>query len=260
MPRRDKYSITKKWEKKLEEMRLKAEFKFNVLLRNKKKQYEQWWEYEVEKNERKKQAYIKKKELEYDRKMKNEIREFEWRPKKEYKMPAPKIKPLQFALELAQENAKLRDTDENGRWRCISCDKMCEWWELAGWHRYSRKMVTLCLEKENINAQCHTCNFTTWPRWDTVAKERCNAHYDENINKKFWPKTSAKLAKLVSLYFHGKWTHYDLDYEIPRLIAENEELWKTKNFYSPKRKWREKWISFSNRMETFPKPKNTKVK
>ena len=43
----------------------------------------------------------------------------------------------------------------------------------------------MCLEKANINAQCHTCNWTTGPRGDTVAKERVNQKYDENIEKKY---------------------------------------------------------------------------
>ena len=43
----------------------------------------------------------------------------------------------------------------------------------------------MCLEPENINAQCHTCNFTTGPRGDTVAKEKTNNQYDENLDKKF---------------------------------------------------------------------------
>lgn len=35
-----------------------------------------------------------------------------------------------------------------------------------------------------------------------------------------------------------KWSEPKLDDLIPDLIAENERLWKTKNFHKPKRKWR----------------------
>lgn len=72
-----KESIEIKWGKKIEEMRRKADFKYNVLLQNKKRLYERNFDYEVEKNERKKQSYIKRKEDEYRRKMLNEIREME---------------------------------------------------------------------------------------------------------------------------------------------------------------------------------------
>ena len=35
-----------------------------------------------------------------------------------------------------------------------------------------------------------------------------------------------------------KWNEPKLDELIPELIAENERLWKTKNFYKPKKNWR----------------------
>lgn len=244
---KSKYTITKKWEKKIEEMRIKADLRFNVLIANKKKKFEREYSYEWEKNERKKASYIKKKEEEYKRKMLNEIREFEWKPKREYKTSWPKIKPLSFALEIAQENAKLRDTDADGNGRCISCDRWCSWSELAWGHKESRRYINICLEPENINAQCHTCNWTTWPKGDVVSKEKVNAHYAENIDKKFWGWTSDKLKKWVRDYFQWKGIHYDLEMKIPELIEENERLWETKNFYKPKRKWRKAWEEYSKR-------------
>ena len=68
----------------------------------------------IAKIQRKNLAYIKKKELEYDRKMQNELRQLEGKPQKEYKTKKPtKNQKLQFALDIAQENSKLRDTNEN---------------------------------------------------------------------------------------------------------------------------------------------------
>jgi hypothetical protein len=78
-------SIEARWGKKIEEMKVKADFKFKILLQNRKKYYESNWEYEILKNERKKQAYINKKETEYKRKMLNEIREMQNKPKRVYK-------------------------------------------------------------------------------------------------------------------------------------------------------------------------------
>ena len=244
---KDKYSITKKWEFKISEMKKKTDLKYTILLSKKKQRVEANWEWEVQKLERKKNSEIKKKEEQYIRKMNNEIREFEWKPKREYKSDAPKIKPLQFAMSIAQENAKLRDTDANGKWGCISCNKMCEWGELAWGHRYSRRFITMCLEPENINAQCHTCNFTTWPRGDVVENERTYAKYDENINKKYWPWTSDNLSKMVQDYFHGTAEKYDLEMVIPQLIEENEKLWATKSFYAPAKKWHNIWTKYRNR-------------
>lgn len=220
----------------------KAEFKYDVLLQNKKRIIEKWREHEIEKNEKKKNSYIKKMEEKYRRSMMNEIRELEWKPKRTYKTEWPKINPLEFAMEIAQENARLRDTNEDWYGYCISCNKRCSWWELAWWHRYSRRFTNMCLEEENINAQCHTCNFTTWPRWDTIAKQRCNEEYDKNIENKFGKWTVQKLKSLVFEFTHNKskedlkkkW--YDLSKIIPQLIKKNEKLRKTKNFYTPKRK------------------------
>lgn len=232
-----KYTITKKWEKKIEDMKKKADIKYTIILQNEKRKWEQNYEYFVIKVDKKKASYIKKKEEEYLRKMRNEIREMEWKPKKVYKTDAPKIKPIQFAMDIAQENARLRDTDADWNWYCISCNKYCSWWELAWWHRHSRRFTNMCLERENINAQCHTCNYTTWPRWDTVAKARVNQIYDENLDKKFWEWTANKLSELQKEWFKSTKNEYDLYMEIPRLIEENAELWKSKNFHAPKRNW-----------------------
>lgn len=70
-------SINKKWELKIAQMIKKADFKYDVLLQNRKRTIEKVWDYEVEKNEKKKRSYIKKKEEEYRRRWANEIREFE---------------------------------------------------------------------------------------------------------------------------------------------------------------------------------------
>lgn len=74
---RDKYSITKKWGRKIEEMKKKADFKYTILLRKKKEKIELGWEHEIEKLERKKISEIRKKEERMKKKMLNEIREYE---------------------------------------------------------------------------------------------------------------------------------------------------------------------------------------
>ena len=240
-------SIKLYWEKKKELMRKKADFKYANLINRRRKVVDRKFEYEIEKYERKKQAYIKKKEEEYRRKCLNAIRELKNKPKRVYKSEWPKIVPIKFALELAQEIARLRDTDENGRWRCISCNGLFEWEWLAGWHRYSRKFTTICLEPENLNAQCHNCNWITWPKWNPVEKMMVNEEYDRNIIKKYWEWAIKKLkdwlVKFTQMRKGTKWRDYDLKKVLPQLIKENEELWATKseNFranHKPKRNWR----------------------
>lgn len=230
-------------------MKGRIELKYTILLKKRKEKVESNWEWQIQKLEKKKNAELKKKEEMYKRKMLNEIRELEWKPKRIYKTDAPKIKPLQFALSIAQENARLRDTDADWYGFCISHadDTIFARWELAWWHRFSRNFRHICLEKENINAQCHTCNYTTWPKWDTVAKEKVNAKYDENLDKKYWEGTAKALKKKLHTSLQGKSKAYDLEMKIPELIEENEKLWATKNFYKPAKKRRVIRTKYSNR-------------
>ena len=245
--RKTKEYIEAKWERKVEEMRVKADYRFSILFKNKVAAANKKLSYEQEKMERKKKSYIKKKEEEYKRKMLNEIRENEGRPKRVYKTDWPKIKPLQFAMEIQQENVRLRDSDADWNWRCISCGKLCSRWEHAWGHRYSRQFQTCCLEEENINLQCHNCNWITWPKWNPVEKMKINEQYDIELEKKFWEGTVAWLSLKVRKYFQWKAKKYDLVKKIPELIKRNEELWATKNFHAPRKNWRRLWEEYDKR-------------
>ena len=249
---RTKESVKLKWEKKTEQMRLKAHYRYEILKQNKKKEWDIKWDYELVKLDRKRDAYIRKMEEKYHRGMMNEIREIENKPPKVYRWAWPKIKPIQFAMELAQENSRLRDTDEDGKGRCISCDTLCSWEGLAWWHRFSRRFRNICLEKENINAQCHTCNKITWPFWNPTLKMKTNARYDENINKKWGEWKAERLRRLATDFVQWRGKAYDLKKVMPRLIKENEKLWKSKSAtfletHKPKRKWREIWTEYDKR-------------
>lgn len=119
-------------------------------------------EYKTAKIKKKSDSFLAKKKVEYERKMKNELRQLEGKPQREYKQKKwTRNKKLQFALEILQENCKLRDTNENGEGVCISCNLRKKREELAGGHRWSRRIQGVCLNAQNVNAQCHTCNYTT---------------------------------------------------------------------------------------------------
>lgn len=245
--KKTKETIRIKWEKKSEQMRLQANYRYEILKQNRKKDWDRKWEYELLKIDKKRDAYIRRMEEKYHRNMMNEIREMENKPPRVYKWAWPKIKPLQFAMQLAQENAKLRDTDENGKGRCISCDILCSWEWLAWWHRFSRRFNNICLEKENINAQCHNCNLITWPLWNPALKIKTNEHYDMNMDDKWWAWTSERLRLLTREFAQWKGKKYDLNKKIPQLIKENERLWKTKSFHKPWRRWGKIWEEYAKR-------------
>lgn len=60
-------------------------------------------------------AYLNKKRQEYDRKCKNEIRALEGKKERVYKVKdLTRNQKLQLALSIAQENAKLEGTNEDG--------------------------------------------------------------------------------------------------------------------------------------------------
>lgn len=109
---------------------------------------------------RKEQSYLNKKRVEYERKCKNEIRKLQGKPEKQYKVKSlSRNQKLQFALAIAQENARLRDSDKDGNAYCISCERFVSRKEHAGGHGYSRTIQGVCLRESNINAQCHACNY-----------------------------------------------------------------------------------------------------
>ena len=204
----------------------------------------------VNKYERKMNAYINKKKLEYDRKCKNEIRKLEWKPEKVYKKKKKSLNLVEFAMELMQENARLRDSDREWKGFCISCDKLVSWGNHAWGHDFSRKVKNICLCTRNINLQCNGCNRTTWPRGDKIASERVNRKYDENLTKKYWWEYVKLLREHYEAYFKKDYDEnwligdklikkdrvesYLVEEYIPDLIKENELRWSGKDFKGKK--------------------------
>lgn len=257
---KNKETIIKKREKKKAELKYSWEQKLNQKARELSLRCHNDFKRWMEKAERKVNAYIRRKELEYDRKCKNEIRKLEWKEERVYKTKKKVFNLVEFAAELMQENSKLRDTDISGNTLCISCGKFKTWKELAWWHRWSRRIKNIMLCLWNINAQCNGCNFTTWPRWDKVASDRVNMVYDENLAKKYWQSIVEQLKEWSASYFKNdydeNWVIWTLKHKkeevdkyleetyIPELIRENELRWKWKDFYAPWKKWREVWEKY----------------
>lgn len=111
-------SIRRKWEQKTLEMEIKKnkQTKYDIEKWREKLYHAKEVEFEKKKQklEKKSKAYINRKTQEYKRKMINEIRELQGKPKRQYKSKQlTSNQKLQIALAILQENCRLRDTDEN---------------------------------------------------------------------------------------------------------------------------------------------------
>ena len=231
-------SIRRKWEQKTLEMEIKKnkQTKYDIEKWREKLYHAKEVEFEKRKQklERKSQAYINRKTQEYKRKMINEIRELQGKPKRQYKSKQlTSNQKLQIALAILQENCRLRDTDKNWFWFCVSCGRWCTWEELAWWHRFSRKYISICLRPENVNAQCHKCNWITWPKGNLKEKEKVNNFYKATIISKYGDQIVAEMEEHVKNEIKNPHKYRVsgpyLDELVPELIKENGELWAKKS-------------------------------
>lgn len=252
--RKTKEGIERKREKKKSDLEYSEKIKLKKKRFELSKKYDDELEREYAKAERKSKARLNKKFLEYDRKCKNEIRKLEGKEEKVYKKKEKKLNVVEFAMELAQENSRLRDSDSEGRGFCISCDRLCERWEHAGGHGINRWVKSVCLNPININLQCHSCNQMMWPFKTTPKWIATTLQYKENLIKKYSLEAVNALIERKEAYFkkwyetnwdYGQWKTNLYDY-IDQLILENEERWQGKSFYSPRKNWRKIWETYKS--------------
>lgn len=118
MTKKTPESIKRKRDKQLEDAKASKTYEFQRKVNQLRIQVKEKTELElmrkIAKLEKKMNAYINKKRIEYDRKCKNEIRRLQGKEEKVYKQkPLTRNQKLQIALSIAQENARLRDTDKD---------------------------------------------------------------------------------------------------------------------------------------------------
>lgn len=65
---------------------------------------------------------------------------------------------LETLDNLFSEYVRLRDADQYGMIRCISCGKRIRWKDADAGHFVSRKHSSLRFDEKNVNAQCRICN------------------------------------------------------------------------------------------------------
>lgn len=60
--------------------------------------------------------------------------------------------------KLFSEYVRLRDSDQYGMIRCISCGKRVKWQYADAGHFVSRSHINLRFDENNVNSQCVDCN------------------------------------------------------------------------------------------------------
>lgn len=111
---------------------------------------------------------------------------------------------------------RLRDADQNGYIRCISCGKIVFWKEADNGHFINRKHMSLRFSETNCNAQCRSCN-----RFD----EGNMTGYNLGMIKKYGQQTvdlliisKNKANKISNIEYKILIKHYQQ--EVKRLLKE----------------------------------------
>lgn len=134
----------------------------------------------IKKYNRKLEAYLAKKQADYDRQCKNDIQSFSI-PKKIKKYPKTHNNLLDKLLIVIQKYVRLRDTDQSGYGRCICCKTKIHYSKGNGWHYIPRAYKSVCINLYNINLQCSTCNYLMSTGWDQERTEQITTWYRENL-------------------------------------------------------------------------------
>jgi hypothetical protein len=68
-------------------------------------------------------------------------------------------KLVKKAEKFVNEYVRLRDSDDNGYFRCISCGGIKPRHECDAGHYFSKTISIVRFDDRNLNAECHSCNF-----------------------------------------------------------------------------------------------------
>lgn len=83
---------------------------------------------------------------------------------------------------------RLRDADENGMVKCISCDDVKHWKEMQAGHFVAASVsLALRFDERNVNTQCPKCNC-----WD----DRSIHRYTIAMRKKYGPDIVEELDEI----------------------------------------------------------------
>lgn len=90
---------------------------------------------------------------------------------------------------------RLRDSDDNGMVKCISCGKVDHWKKMHNGHFINRKHMSLRFSEINCNAQCPSCNLWDEGNFEGYRRGLIQKHGEPVIDKLYALKnTSHKMS------------------------------------------------------------------
>ena len=115
--------------------------------------------------------------------------------------------------EVFSRYIRLRDADENGYIRCISCGKIRHFSEMDCGHFINRSHMATRYDEQNCNGQCRSCN-----RFD----EGNNIGYTRGLIAKYGPQVISLLYLKKNTI--KKWDSFELEALIAHYKKEIQKL------------------------------------
>lgn len=114
---------------------------------------------------------------------------------------------------------RLRDSDPNGYFYCISCGQMKSWYDADCGHYFSRARMNTRFDERNCHAECKRCNRFLSDHLDG---------YKRNLVRKIGEEEYEKLR--IRANITRRWAEYELEELVKYYRAKAKELVKEKNF------------------------------
>lgn len=112
---------------------------------------------------------------------------------------------------------RLRDADDNGICRCITCGTPHNWKNIQNGHHFKRQYMSVRFHEMNCNSQCVKCNWLGQGE-DVKYREALIKKYGQGeYDKLLWTKHQPK-----------KWSRGELEILIEHYKKQVDELLKTK--------------------------------
>lgn len=93
------------------------------------------------------------------------------------------------ADELFSIYVRLRDADEFGRCRCISCGKIGKWREFDCGHYIPRSNMATRYDERNCNAQCQFCNRSLHGNLDAYRAALVSKYGEGAVERLEWSRS-----------------------------------------------------------------------